>query len=433
MPPLTDARALVTDLYELTMAAAYRRLDMHGTASFELFVRRLPETRNFLVACGIGPALDYLEGLRFQEDDIAYLRDLGTFDDGFLLSLERFAFTGEVWAVEEGEVVFAEEPILRVTAPLPEAQIVETFLLSTITFETMVASKAARVALACGADRSFVDFSGRRDHGPGAAVEAARAAFVGGAAATSNVEAGRRWGLPLSGTMAHSYVLSFPNERDAFRCYGRTFPDQAVFLIDTFDTEEGARAAAEVAVELAGEGIAVQGVRLDSGDLDELSRSVRAILDGAGCTDVRIFASNDLDEHRVAALVRAGAPIDGFGIGTMLGTSADAPYLSGVYKLVEDQAGGKAKRSPGKPSWPGRKQVYRQDGRDVIVVVDHVPAPEGRALLSRVMAGGRRIAPAEPLSAARRRRADAVAALPPALHALDAKAQYPVERVEGQA
>jgi nicotinate phosphoribosyltransferase len=426
---LPGRSALVTDLYELTMAAAYRRLGMDGPASFELFVRDLPESRNFLVAGGIEPALDYLETLRFEPDDIAYLRTLALFEDDFLDSLAELRFTGEVWAVPDGEVVFAEEPILRVTAPLPEAQIVETYLLATLCFETMVASKAARIAIACGPDRTFMDFSGRRDHGPGAAVEAARAAYIGGAVATSNVEAGRRWGVPLSGTMAHSYVLSFADEHQAFRCFAQEFPDRAVLLIDTFDTEEGARIAAAVAEELRSEGIAIGGVRLDSGDLESLSKSVRTILDDGGAPGVRIYASNDLDEHRIAALIEAGAPIDGFGVGTMLGTSADAPYLSGVYKLVEDQSGGKAKHSPGKRSWPGRKQVYRQDGRDVIALVGQDSRPEGRPLLEPVMQGGRRTRPPEDLTAARRRRADAVAALPAELRRLDRRAKYPVERV----
>jgi nicotinate phosphoribosyltransferase len=307
--------------------------------------------------------------------------------------------------------------------------LVETYLLSTVSFETMIASKAARIAIACGPERSFVDFSGRRDHGPGAAVEAARAAYIGGASATSNVEAGRRYGVPLSGTMAHSYVLSFPNEHAAFTSYARTFPTNTVLLIDTYDTEEGARTAAEVANELRDEGITIDAVRLDSGDLEALSKSVRAILDVGGAPEIRIFASNDLDEHRIAELLEAGAPIDGFGVGTMLGTSADAPYLSVVYKLVEDQAGGKAKRSPGKPSWPGRKQVYRQADRDVIALVDHQPQPEGRPLLAQVMAGGRRTGSPGDLRAARRRRADVVAALPPELLSLDRRAQHTVERV----
>ncbi|MEY2476487.1 MAG: nicotinate phosphoribosyltransferase [Actinomycetota bacterium] len=411
------------------MAAAYRRLGMDGVATFELFVRHLPEPRNFLVAAGIQTALDHLQHLRFERHELEYLRTLDLFDEDFVASLAGLRFTGEVWAVPEGEVVFAEEPILRVTAPLPEAQLVETYLLSTVSFETMIASKAARIALACGADRSFVDFSGRRDHGPGAAVKAARAAYIGGATATSNVEAGRRYGVPLSGTMAHSYVLSFPDEHAAFTSYARTFPHITVLLIDTYDTEEGARTAAAVANELRDEGITIDAVRLDSGDLEVLSKSVRVILDDGGAPEVRIFASNDLDEHRITELLGAGAPIDGFGVGTMLGTSADAPYLGAVYKLVEDQTGGKAKRSPGKPSWPGRKQVYRQDGRDVIALVDHQPQPQGRPLLTRVMAAGEPIAPPEDLAIARRRRAEAVAALPPELRSLGRRAHYPVERV----
>src|SRR6185503_15537567 len=314
-----SASALLTDLYELTMAAAYERAGMAaGAATFELFVRRLAPERSFLVACGLAEALDYLEGLRFDERDLAYLRTLGLFDEPFLARLATLRFSGNVWAVPEGRLVFAGEPLLVVRAPLLEAQLVETFLLNALTFPTAVASKAARVAIAC-AGRPFVDFSARRDHGPDAALLAARASFVGGAAATATVEAGARWGIPVSGTMAHSYVMAVGDEEEAFRRFGRQFRDQSVFLVDTWDTLEGARRAARVTRELAAEGIHVRAVRLDSGDLEVLSKQVRAILDEAGCSEVRIFASGDLDEHRIAALLAAGAPIDGFGVGTRLG------------------------------------------------------------------------------------------------------------------
>ena len=422
---MAEPSALVTDLYELTMAAAYHRHGMLGPATFELFVRSLPRQRNFLVAAGLEQCLAFLEGWGFERAEIDYLRSLGLFDEPFLDFLGDLRFTGEVWAVPEGEVVFAEEPIVRVTAPMIEAQIVETFLLTTITFETMVASKAARVDLACGSERTFVDFSGRRDHGAEAAVVAARAAFIGGAAATSNVLAGMRFGLPLSGTMAHSYVMAFADEREAFRCFARQFPGQAVLLIDTYDTEEGARRAAEVANELQADGITIRAVRLDSGDLAVLAPRVRAILDEAGLDGVQLFASGDLDEHRIAAM--AGLPLDAFGVGTMLGTSADAPFLGGVYKLVEDEHGPKVKLSAGKRSWPGRKQVYRAEDHDVVALADEDGVP-GRPLLHQVMVEGRRTGAAEPLGVLRERRAAAVAALPGDLLALDRQVPYRVRR-----
>ena len=325
MPWVSDDNvATFVDLYELTMAASYFAHGMNEPATFELSVRQLPPGRGFLVACGLEDALAYLDGLAFSDDTIDYLRSLGTFDEAFLEHLADLRFTGDAWAVPEGETVFAAEPLLRVTAPLIEAQLAETFLLNAITFQTMIATKAARIALACG-DRTFVDFSGRRDHGAGAALGVARASCVGGASGTSNVLAGQVYGLDLSGTMAHSYVLSFPDEAEAFRAYPRDFPERAVLLIDTYDTIEGARRAAAVANELRAEGVTIRAVRLDSGDLGALARSVRAVLDEAGCGDIRIFASSDLDEYRIGELLAQGAPIDAFGVGTRLGTSADAP------------------------------------------------------------------------------------------------------------
>ena len=344
--------------------------------------------------------------------------------------LAGLRFSGDAWAVAEGETVFAEEPLLRVTAPLIEAQLAETFLLNAVTFQTMVATKAARVALACG-ERPFVDFSGRRDHGADAALRAARAAYVGGASATSNVLAGQLYGLEVSGTMAHSYVLAFPGEADAFRAYARDFPESAVLLIDTYDTVEGARRAAAVANELRAEGVAIRGVRLDSGDLGALARGVRDVLDAAGCADLRIFASSDLDEYRIAELLAEGAPIDAFGVGTRLGTSADAPSLGGVYKLVEGARGPVMKRSAGKASLPGVKQVHREERGgaalgDTIALADEVGVA-GRPLLAPVLASGQRLAPPEPLAALRERRAQAVARLPAAARRLDAPPNaYPV-------
>ncbi len=424
------ADALLTDLYELTMAASYHAHGMDGPATFDLFVRHLPKERNFLVATGLEPALDFLEGFHFDQDAIRYLRSLGLFDATFLARLAGIRFTGEVWAFPEGEAVFASEPLLRVTAPLIEAQLVETYLLATVNFQSMVASKAARVALACGT-RPFVDFSARRDHGPEAALGAARAAFIGGAASTSNVLAGKRFGIPVAGTMAHSYVMAFGDEEAAFRAFARDFPERSTLLIDTFDTERGARRAARVALDLRAEGIRVSGVRIDSGDLASLARSVRAILDDAGLRDMRIFLSGDLDERRIAEIVREGSPADAFGVGTQLGTSADAPYLGGVYKLVDDAGGPKMKTSTGKVTLPGRKQVYRVEvdeyaDHDVIALEDE-PVSEGRALLRKVMAAGHRLGDREALDAARDRARRAIGGLPPALRSLDpAPAPYAV-------
>jgi nicotinate phosphoribosyltransferase len=414
-PPAPVPPALVTDLYELTMAAAYQARGIDREATFELFVRRLPAERRFLVAAGLDDALAGLEAWCFSEDECAYLDRLGLFPPGFVDRLADLRFTGDVWAVPEGEAVFAGEPLARVTGPVVEAQIVETWLLNRIASQTMLASKAARVALACG-DRAFVDFSARRDHGVDAAMAAARAAWVCGAGGTSLVAAGRRWGIPLSGTMAHSFVMAHDDEREAFRAYARAFPDSAVLLVDTYDTVTGARRAADVARELAGEGITVRAVRLDSGDLDDLSRRVRDILDEAGLRQVTIVASGDLDEHRIAALAAAGAPIDSFGVGTQLGTSGDAPSLGAVYKLVEDAGGPRVKLAAGKVTLPGRKQVWRCDDVDVLSLHDE-DVPGGRPLLRQVMAGGRRTE-VESLDRIRERAMATIAWLPASLRSL---------------
>ncbi len=407
--------ALVTDLYELTMAAAYQAQGIEREATFELSVRSLPPERRFLVVGGIGDALAGLEAFRFGPDDVDYLAGLGLFGAPFLDTLADLRFSGEVWAMPEGEVAYPGEPLVRVTGPLVEAQLVETYLLNIVGSRTMLASKAARVALATGT-RRFVDFSARRDHGVDAALAAARAAWVTGAAGTSLVAAGRRWGIPLSGTMAHSFVMSFDDEADAFRAYARSFPGSVVLLVDTYDTVRGAEVAVAVAQELAGERIEIAGVRLDSGDLLDLSRKVRAVLDAGGLERVTIIASGDLDEHRIAALLAAGAPIDAFGVGTQMGTSGDAPSLGAIYKLVEDSQGPKMKLATGKVTLPGRKQVWRQADRDVIGL--HDEGLDGRPLLQRVMAGGRAVGPGEPLAAVRERCMAALAGLPEAVRSL---------------
>ena len=428
--------ALFADLYELTMAASYHSRGLDEPATFDLFFRSLPEQRRFLVSCGLEQCLEYLESLRFDASALSYLEGLGLFDRSFLDRLAELRFTGEVWAVPEGEAVFEREPVLRVTAPLIEAQIVETYLLNCISHQTMVASKAARVALACG-DHDFMDFSARRVQGTDAALLGSRASYVGGASATSLVLAGQVFAIPVSGTMAHSYVMRFRREADAFRAFARDLPERAVLLIDTYDTVEGARRVVEVAGELADDGVRVQAVRLDSGDLGALSRQVRQVLDEGGLTEVRIVASGDLDEHRVASLLEDGAPIDTFGVGTKMGASTDAPSLNSVYKLVEDADGPKLKLSPQKATLPGRKQVHRIRGdtaieADVIALHDEA-VPAGEPLLEQVMFDGRRSSPSPPLHALSRRCRQTLGTLPERLRRLQVEEfePFPVRVSDG--
>ncbi|MEW5862621.1 MAG: nicotinate phosphoribosyltransferase [Pseudomonadota bacterium] len=394
MNPLTSA--LLTDLYQLTMLQAYFDRDMTRTAVFELFVRKLPPGRRFLVAAGLEQALAFAEGLRFTEEELDWIERSGLFRSGFAERLARLRFTGAIEAMREGTVFYPDEPILRVIAPLPEAQLLETRLLNLVHFQTVIASKAAHVRLAAPG-KKLIDFGLRRAHGAEAGLLAARASYLAGFDGTATVLAGPLFGIPVFGTMAHSFVQAHESEAEAFAHFAAAFPHNAVMLIDTYDTIAGARAAIAACPGL-------KGVRLDSGDLNTLSREVRRILDEAGLRQATIFASGNLDEERVAALVAARAPIDGFGIGTALTTSADAPYLDAVYKLQE--YGGRAcrKRSTGKATWPGRKQVYRSyaaDGsfaRDVVTVVDD-PQP-GEPLLAPVMRDGRRL-PQPDLAAAR--------------------------------
>ena len=433
---MPTSHPLTVDLYELTMADSYLRRGRNEPAVFDLFVRPPVPGRRFLVAAGVEAALDYLERLRFGEEDLAYLRSLGVFSEAFLDYLAGFRFTGEVWAVREGELVFPGEPILYVRAPRIEAQIVETYLLNVVNFHTLIASKAARVRLAAGFDASVVDFSPRRDHGPEAALGVAYASYLAGLDGTSNVEAGRLLGLPVVGTMAHAYVMSFPSELEAFRAFAADHP-APVLLIDTYDTLEGARRALEVARELRAEGRTLAGVRIDSGDLPTLTRRVRRIFDEAGFPEVKILISGDLDEYRIQAFLAAGGVADGYGVGTRLGTSYDLPALGGVYKLVEDAAGPQLKKSPGKRTWPGRKQVWRRWGedavRDVLGLADEEAA--GEPLLAPRMREGRRLAAPEPLAAARERVRGWLARLPEDLRviAADPKPDYPVEVSSGLA
>lgn len=421
---------LLTDLYELTMLQAYFEQRMNGQAVFELFVRKLPPHRNFLIAAGLAQVLDYLAELRFTADDLAWLRACGRFAAEFVDSLANLRFTGDIDAMPEGAVFFADEPILRVSAPLREAQLVESRVMNLVHYQTLVASKAARSVLAAP-DRLLVDFGLRRAHGAEAGLLSARASYLAGFSGTATVEAARQFGVPVYGTMAHSYVQAHADEKVAFESFVRAYPDNAILLIDTYDTERAAHKVVELSSKLEADGIAIKGVRIDSGDLGEHARRVRAILDAAGLTGITIFASGNLDEYRLRELVAQQAPIDGFGVGTRMNTSADAPYLDCAYKLQEYEGRPRRKRSEGKATWPGRKQVFRQyapDGRlagDVLTLAaERLP---GTPLLTPVMRGGRLLAACPALSGARLHTRSELAKLPERLRSLDDASPYPVE------
>ena len=419
--------ALLTDLYELTMLQAYVAEGMLETSVFSLFVRRLPERRNYLLACGLDEVLEYLEALRFDQESLAYLDSLGMFSSAFLRYLETFRFTGDVWAVAEGTPVFAEEPILEIEAPIAEAQLVETFVMNQIHLQTLLASKAARVVDAAQG-RMVVDFGFRRIHGLDAAVKGARAFYLGGVEATSNVAAASVYGLRTAGTMAHSYVQAHDGEAAAFRAFTDIYPD-TVLLVDTYDTLEGVRKVADLAKAI-GERFRVRAVRLDSGDLGTLSLETRRILDEAGLQAVGIFASGGLDEDQIAHLVAAGAPINAFGVGTEMGVSRDAPSLDIVYKLVEYSGRGRLKLSPGKHVLPGRKQIYRLIGdagatHDVLSRRDE--PSHGRALMERVMQAGTRCLPSTSLEVMRASTREGLSMLPGHVRNLEpATPPYPV-------
>jgi nicotinate phosphoribosyltransferase len=442
LPEANVNRALLTDLYELTMAAGYFEGGVDCRATFELFVRHLPAERTYLLAAGLDSALGYLENLRFNEEDVRFLRAhpaFRTVSDAFFDYLGKLRFTGEVRAVPEGTLVFEGEPILQVTAPITEAQIVETYLLSAINYETLVASKAAR-AVHAAQQREVWEFGTRRAQGPQAGVRAGRAAYVGGCAGTSNVLAGYLYGVPLAGTAAHSFTQAFPTERESFEALLETFPDTAILLIDTYDPLAGAETAAQLARK---PGRKIRGVRLDSSDLLEKSRRVREILDRYSLRDVKILASGDLNEYKVEELVQQGAPIDIFGVGTELTTSRDVPALGVVYKLVEIENDSgveyKTKFSEMKAHWPGRKQVFRfsraepQDPpsapprfhHDVVAKADE-NYPDGTPLLELVMEGGRRLGPGPSLAEIRARAFANLQRLPERFKVLRAGPRYPV-------
>jgi nicotinate phosphoribosyltransferase len=422
--------ALLTDLYHLTMMQAYLREGMTETAVFEFFSRRLPESRCFLMAAGLEQVLDYLEALRFTQEELDWLDRRGGFDKAFLDQLAVLRFAGAVHAMPEGTAFFADEPILRVTAPLPEAQLIETRLINLLHYQTLVASKAARMVLAAPG-KQLVDFGLRRAHGAEAGLLAARAAYITGFAASATVEAEHVFGVPASGTMAHSFIQAHDDEAEAFMQFARAYPAGSVLLIDTYDTRAGARKVVALAERMKSEGLSLHGVRIDSGDVVAEARAVRRILDEGGLHHVQVFASGNIDEYALAEFVAAGAPIDGFGIGTRLTTSADAPYLDCAYKLQEYAGQARRKRSAGKATWPGRKQVYRRfdcTGRMVgdVVTLEDDPR-EGQALLGPVMTDGGRLRPSPSLSDVRAKAAASLASLPEPLRGLTGGAGYPVE------
>jgi nicotinate phosphoribosyltransferase len=427
-PWVSDSNAaLLTDLYELTMLQSYFHEGMNDTAVFDLFIRRLPKNRNYFVVCGLEHVLRYLETLSFSTDALNYLRSLKRFSSEFIDSLADFRFTGDVYAVPEGTVIFPNEPILEVVAPLPQAQLVETFLMNQIQVGTLAATKAARIVLAARG-RPVLDFGVRRMHGADAGLKEPRAFYVAGVAGTSSVLSGQIYGVPVAGTMAHSYVQSFDSELEAFRHFVRQFPE-AILLVDTYDTLGGVRHVIELAKEL-GPAFRVTGIRLDSGDIRQLSIETRRLLDSSGLNRLKIFASNSLDEYSIHDLVNAGAPIDGFGVGGRMAVSEDAAMVDTAYKLVEYAGRPRIKLSKEKASLPGRKQIFRMSEGAVfkgdILAVAEETLP-GEPLLSKVMERGSRSGSSEPLDVLRARCAAQIRQLPEPLLSLNWSTPYPVE------
>jgi nicotinate phosphoribosyltransferase len=428
MEPKPVNWALLTDLYELTMAAGYYRHKMFAPATFSLFIRKYPENRGYFVSAGLEEVLEFLESFRYDPEDIDYLDSTGLFDRDFLHYLSGIRFTGDVVAMPEGELFFKDEPVLEVTAPIIEGQIVETFIINAISLQTTIASKASRALHAAG-ERGLVDFSLRRTHGTDAGMKVARAAYLAGFSGTSNVMAGKEYGIPISGTMAHSYVTSFDEEIDSFRAFAETFPENTVLLIDTYDTLEGARKAVTVAREMEKQGHKLRGVRLDSGDMAELSREVRKILREAGLDDVSIFASGGFDEHKIHDVLSRGGDIDAFGVGTKVGVSADAPYFDIAYKLVQYDGRAVLKLSSGKKTLVGKKQVFRttEKGRplrDTIALREE--NLEGTPLLEPVMENGRRTRSPDSLEQCRERFLDRFEALDASYKSLFDPPEFPV-------
>jgi nicotinate phosphoribosyltransferase len=425
------SREIMTDLYELTMAASYFEQDMFAPATFSLMVREYPPKRSYLVCAGLDPLLDYLESFHFRPDDLDYLEQTSIFPDKFLQFLETLRFTGEVRAVPEGRIAFCDEPLVEITAPVMQAQLVETFVINSINLPTLVATKASRCHYAAG-KRRLVDFSLRRTHGMDAGLMVARSSFIGGFIGTSNVQAGKIYGLPIYGTMAHSYVESFDREIESFRAFAKSFPDNTVLLIDTYDTLAGARKAVTVAGEMRQAGQTLRAVRLDSGDMVQLSQQVREIFDESGFPEVKIFASGGFDEFKIQKILTAGAIIDAFGVGTKMGVSADAPYLDMAYKMVMYNGRPVMKLSSGKVSLAGPKQVFRQRDEqgffkgDLIGLLDEEVA-DSESLLETVMQDGKRLLPREPLPKIQERFREEFNLLPETYKDLEGNPNYPVE------
>jgi nicotinate phosphoribosyltransferase len=426
-------KTMLTDLYQLTMNAAYFENNKDEKATFDLFIRKLPQDWGYYIANGIEDAVDYATNLKFEEKDLEYLAGQG-FKQDFIEQLRNFKFEGEIYAVKEGTPIFPNEPVIRVTAKRTQAQFLETALLNIVNFQTMIATKANRVVNAANGDK-VVDFGLRRAQEEDAAMTGARAAYIGGAVATSNVKAGMEYGIPISGTHAHSFVMSFPTELEAFRAYAKTFPNGGTLLIDTYDTIQGARNAAIIAKELEARGGKLGAVRLDSGDLVDLSVKVRQVLDEQGLQYVKIMASNDLNEYKIEELIKKGAKIDGYGVGTEMITAKPVAAIGGVYKLVEDNDGGKIKLAPGKQTLPGKKQIYRIFGEDGRMMEDIIAlegeAINGMPLLEQVIKNGHRVNERKHLAATRQYALENVRALPEYLKQVRVERQYTVKTSEG--
>ncbi len=426
MIPLTSP--LTTDLYELNMVQAYLDRGENNEAVFEFFVRRLPPRRGFLLAAGLEDALDFLETVRFSDEELAWLKGTGRFRDNLLDYLKNFRFTGNVHAIPEGTVSFTPEPLLRVTAPLPQAQLVESRLINILHYQTLVASKAARMVLAAPG-KALSDFGLRTAHGAEAGLYSARASYIAGFAGAANVLAGARYGIPVVGTMAHSYVQVHDNEKQAFEDFARARPEGVVLLIDTYDTVAAAHKVVELYPKLKADGIAIRGVRIDSGDLTAMARKVRGIFDQGGLKDVIILVSGGVNEDVLQKMTAEKAPIDGFGIGVALDVSTDVPALDCAYKLQEYAGKPRRKLSEGKATWPGRKQVWRSYGADGRMQADTLSAEndkqQGETLIVDVMRGGKRVAPAPTLAQIRAHAAGELAKLPEPLRRLE-PFDYPV-------
>ena len=432
-------KALLLDLYELTMAQAYFAYKPRTMATFDLLVRKLPANRAYLVACGLADILSYIKHLKFGKEDLGYLKGLKLFSGVFLSYLAQFRFRGDIWAMPEGTIFFPGEPVLRVTAPIIEAQIIESFLLNTVNLQTMIASKAARVVLAADG-RSVFDFSLRRTHGAEAGLKVARSSYIAGFSGTATVEAGRLYGIPVAGTMAHSFVMSFKQEIDSFLAYSQIFPEQTILLVDTYDVKKGIQNAIATGLYLKDQGYRLSGIRLDSGDIVAWSKLARKMLDAAGLKYVRIFASGNLDEFRIKELLQKGARVDSFGVGTHMGSSIDAPCLDVIYKLseVSNESGNFSptmKLSQGKVTYPGRKQVFRLRDKLGKYLEDTLALEKenikGVPLLKKVVLKGRVIYQIPPLEKIRKKVAQGLSGFPSGLTAVYPKYRYPV-RISGR-